>query len=392
MNNALESAPTSGVANEPPVDPSQVGMLIGGTEFYGIASIARIYAQAWPEMTTLCLGDGPQYDWLRSIEAKVELIDSPGPFVLSSYLSAIAQLPGQWKAARRTADQINERLSGSGIRIIHTHRLRQQLIAGHLRKHGYKSVWQINNNTNRRRAFDAGKRLNKMLAGWGADLILPASDFIKRNWDGGNTPIKTIRNAASVLRETPPEPAPPPPLRCLVAGRLEDSKGHHVAVEAVLAARRRGCDVTLDIFGGPSEDNPYADRLSGVIRDAGEEQSIRFRGFCENLRELHADFHLGLQCRTDPEPCSLWVCETLVDGLPLVASATGGTPELVADGETGILVPPSDPEALADAIVSLAEAPERLLAMCQAAFERGRDHFTIQRMLGETLAAYQTVV
>ena len=114
-------------------------------------------------------------------------------------------------------------------------------------------------------------------------------------------------------------------------------------------------------------------------------------GFCSDLRQRHQEYHLGLQCRIDPEPCSLWVCETLVDGLPLAASATGGTPELVGDGVTGLLYEAGSAEELAKRIDELANDRPRLAAMRAAAFERGQRQFTVERFLSETLAAYQSL-
>ena len=57
-------------------------------------------------------------------------------------------------------------------------------------------------------------------------------------------------------------------------------------------------------------------------------------------------------------------------GRPVVASAVGGLPEVVEDGETGVLVPPDDPDSLADAIVKLLEDPERARAMGRQGRER----------------------
>jgi colanic acid/amylovoran biosynthesis glycosyltransferase len=82
------------------------------------------------------------------------------------------------------------------------------------------------------------------------------------------------------------------------------------------------------------------------------------------------------------------VCETLVDGLPLVASANGGTPELVADGVTGYLYPPGDAQALAQRLIQLCHDRALLAKMRAMAFERGQQKITAQRFGDETLAAY----
>lgn len=374
----------------PAVETAEVALLVRGVDIYGIGTIAKLYANAWPEATFLCFGSGPLYDWLVERGSMVELIEDVATFKASGSLATLLKAPYALRQARRDALAAHRRIEGRGIRVLHTQWLPQQLVAGFMRPLGYSSVWQINNNMNPRRLLGLGRKLNHRLARWGADLLLPASDFIAANWKGCGVPIRTVRNAAEPL-EMQASFGSAPPVKCLTAGRLEASKGHDVAVAAVLAARRAGCDITLDVFGGPLNDNPYADELSSAIAASNAEDFIKLRGFCEDLRHRHSQFHLGLQCRIDPEPCSLWVCETLVDGLPLIASATGGTPELVADGETGILVPPADAEALTEALVRICESPQRLTDLRDAARRRGASQFTAERLMGETLAAYSSL-
>jgi glycosyltransferase involved in cell wall biosynthesis len=265
-------------------------------------------------------------------------------------------------------------------------------VAGFLRRgHGFKTVWQINNNTNPKRLMGLGVRLNHAMARWGADLLLPASRYIANNWLASGVRTHVIHNAAEP-RFAEPNALDAPPIRCVIAGRLEESKGHHLAVEAVLAARREGLSITLDIFGGPLDDNPYAAGLKQRIAAENAESFVSFMGFRSDLRDLHQNYHLGLQCRIDPEPCSLWVCETLVDGLPLVASASGGTPELVDDGVTGLLFEPGNQSAITEKVIALCRNPARLAQWRRAAFERGAAHFRSSRMMSESVDCYRSLL
>lgn len=375
-----------------PIAPAQVAMLAMGDEVYGIGTIEKLYAEAWPQMTFVCLGRGPFHNWLTARQARVELVEGMMAFPESHSLSTVANMPLIFRRAKRDAAGIHERLAGRGIRIIHAQWRPQQIMAGYLRRFGYKAVWQINNTMNPHRLFGVGKVLNHRLAKWGADLLLPASDYIAANWHGCGVPIQTIRNAAVPLVDAPSELPLDGPVRAVVAGRLESTKGHHVAIDAVAKARHSGCDVRLDVFGGPLENNPYADQLRQQIAAAGIESALQLKGFCTDLRQRHRDYHVGLQCRINPEPCSLWVCETLVDGLPLIASANGGTPELVADGVTGLLYAPGSSDDLAKRLIELCHDRNRLAAMRREAFNRGTEQFTVQRFLDETLAAYRTLI
>jgi glycosyltransferase involved in cell wall biosynthesis len=374
------------------MEPRHVAMLVQGDEVYGIGTIEKLYATAFPQISFVALGEGPFVDWLQANGNSVNVVHGLARFREGGRsLATLLRMPGVLAQARRDAARIDELLRPRGIRIIHAHWRPQQIIAGFLRKRGYQSVWQINNNMNPRRLLGLGVTLNHRLAAWGADLLLPASEFIARNWAGCGVRSITIHNAA-IPMFSEPNRLPERPIRCLVAGRLEHLKGHHVAVEAVIHARQAGFDVCLDVFGGPIVDNEYADRLRQRIRGAGCEDTIRLLGFQHDLRQRHQQYHLGLQCRIDPEPCSLWVCETLVDGLPLLASATGGTPELIEDGPTGLLYRPGDVGDLADKLLSVIRDPARLREMRTLAFARGNRLFTLDRFASQSLAAYESLV
>jgi glycosyltransferase involved in cell wall biosynthesis len=77
---------------------------------------------------------------------------------------------------------------------------------------------------------------------------------------------------------------------------------------------------------------------------------------------------------------------------PVVATSVGGTPELVADGETGILVRPSDPAGLAAAIAGLLADPQRADALGSAGRRRVEDNFTIDGMTHRVLEVYAETV
>jgi glycosyltransferase involved in cell wall biosynthesis len=370
----------------------QVAMLCQGDEVYGIGTIEKLYAQALPQIAFVALGDGPLVDWLRASGNRVDVVHGLARFHEGgSSLSTLLRSPAMLVRARRDAARIDALLRPRGIRIVHAHWRPQQIIAGFLRKRGYRSIWQINNNMSRGRLLGLGVTLNHRMASWGADLLLPASEYIARNWEGCGVRSMTIHNAAWPIFSQP-NTLPEQPVQCLVAGRLEHSKGHHVAVEAVLRVRAEGFDLRLDVYGDPVFKNPYADALRRRIAAANCEDFIRLLGFQPDLRQLHQQYHLGLQCRIDPEPCSLWVCEAMVDGLPLVASATGGTPELVEGGVTGLLYRPGDVEELTEKILTLVRDPARLNEMRQQAFDRGQRLFTLDRFARQSLAAYESLI
>ena len=86
------------------------------------------------------------------------------------------------------------------------------------------------------------------------------------------------------------------------------------------------------------------------------------------------------------------VMEAMAAGLPVVATAVGGTPEVVVDGVTGILVPPRSPDALAEAISTLLQDPDLRRKMGQAGKERVRQCFSVVQMVRTTEALYEELL
>ena len=111
-------------------------------------------------------------------------------------------------------------------------------------------------------------------------------------------------------------------------------------------------------------------------------------------------------CPSIYEPLGIVNLEAMACGLPVVASATGGIPEVVVDGETGYLVPidqlhdgtstPTDPDKfvhdMAAAIDKVFEDPDRAKRMGHAGYERARDHFSWESIADRTVAVYQSVL
>lgn len=140
----------------------------------------------------------------------------------------------------------------------------------------------------------------------------------------------------------------------LFVGRLEERKGVNFLLDAVALLKARGSDVRLQIVGnGPQREalqrQTAALSLETVVTFAGTKDEA---GVAEALR--YADL---LVVPSLSEGLPVVIMEALASGVSVVASAVDGIPELVRDGETGRLVPPSDPRALADGIDQLLRDP-----------------------------------
>jgi glycosyltransferase involved in cell wall biosynthesis len=127
-------------------------------------------------------------------------------------------------------------------------------------------------------------------------------------------------------------------------------------------------------------DGPRAQELRALAASLGVADRVALLGHREDVAMLleEADLFV-LPSRSEAFPNS--VVEAMAAGLPVIASAVGGLPELVDSGRTGLLVPPDDPVALASALEALVSVPERARAMGDAARTEIARRYSFDRMV-----------
>jgi glycosyltransferase involved in cell wall biosynthesis len=152
----------------------------------------------------------------------------------------------------------------------------------------------------------------------------------------------------------------PQPGRILSIGRLVPKKGFSVLIQACAFLRQRGVDFHLDVVG----DGLIADELKGLVVECGLTEWVTFHGGRPQpelvpFYEQATVFALApaVQADGDRDGIPNVILEAMASGTPVVAAATSGIPEVVFDNETGLLVPPGDPEALANALERLLSDP-----------------------------------
>jgi len=197
------------------------------------------------------------------------------------------------------------------------------------------------------------------------DLFLAPSRYLRDRVVAGGLPagrVTVVPNPVE-LPPAPPLAARPSPARFLYTGRLVEEKGLDDLLTA--AGLLRGL-ATVELFG----EGRLAQALKSRV--AREGLPVRLHGFAGRGRladELAATTATVLPARW-PENCPLAILEAAARAVPAVATTAGGIPELVEDGRTGLLVPPGDPTALAEAMAALAGDPARAVELGRAARRR----------------------
>ncbi len=172
-------------------------------------------------------------------------------------------------------------------------------------------------------------------------------------------------------------------------GNLRPIKGHRYLLQAALAVTRELPSARFLLIGAEEPDTGHT--LREYCHDAGLEQHVIFLGRRRDVPRLLPA--MDIFCLPSlSEGMSRSLLEAMAAGLPVAATAVGGNREVVLDGETGYLVPPEDPQALARALLSLARDSERRREMGEAARLRVRRHFDVTAMLERYANLYHSLL
>ncbi len=156
----------------------------------------------------------------------------------------------------------------------------------------------------------------------------------------------------------PPGPGPGPNgprPRVALVGRLSPRKGQDVAVRAVAALARRGRTAELDLAGSVFPGYEwYEQELRDLAAELGVAEHVRFLGYVDDVWPVLAEADVVV-VPSRLEPFGSVAVEALAAARPVVVSDVGGLPEIAAGEAAASVVPPEDPEALADAVAAAAD-------------------------------------
>lgn len=182
-------------------------------------------------------------------------------------------------------------------------------------------------------------------------------------------PLQPMGVDTSAFRRDAPyvPPVPGEPLRVFSCGRLNVVKGHQDVMQAVRLMIDRGLPVHLEIAG---EDDAggggFHKELDTRIVELGLEDHVTLLGAisAEAVRDKLMSSHVFVLASWS-EPLGVAYMEAMSCEVPTIGTDAGGVPELITSGEDGILVPPKDPEALAEALMQLAADPEKAQSLAK---------------------------
>jgi spore coat protein SA len=240
------------------------------------------------------------------------------------------------------------------------------------------------------------------------DLVLCVSDYIRdraiRKFPSCAWKFQTVLNATDPHLFRPYSDSETDSVRkkigflrgqfvFLYVGRLTEEKGLHVLIEAFSSiSSRYGCArlvISGSSFFADAPKTAYEAMIVDKAAPLGDK--IRFTGFLPHseLRLLYSLADCVVVTSVWQEPCALVVLEAMASETCLIATRVGGTPQLVADGKTALLVEPGDVPALVEAMERVMVDSELRHGIAQAARKEVLDHFTYDRLASNICGAFE---
>ena len=176
-----------------------------------------------------------------------------------------------------------------------------------------------------------------------------------------------------------------------VVGRLVRTKGLEYFLEAASNLATRFPAARFLVVGEANVEPPYRDELEARAKDLNLEGRIIFTGQRSDVQQIMREIDISV-LPSLTESFSNSLLESMANGLPVVATKVGGNPEVVTDGETGILVPAADSAALTRGITQLLESPELAQRLGAAAREKVAREYSIECLLRRTEDLYITLL
>ena len=305
--------------------------------------------------------------------------------------SAVAAFSAIYRHIRRGCyDIVHTHISTAGI----LGRLAARAAGVSVVLHTYHGrIAELHDGSLRSRVFLACERL---VARQTDALVACSEDMVRHYLECGvgvERQYRVIYNAIdpdAFLREEGPGEKPAGLEGKLIVGTaasLTPEKGLDVLLRAMPELLRRCPDVYLLILG----EGPLRSDLQRMIREMELEQSVGLPGHVEDVRSWLAAFQVFvLPSKSDGVPTA--ILEAMAMELPVVASRVGGVPEILRQGEIGVMVDPGDPRQLAQALASLLEDPSKCKHLGRIGRQRVRQTFGLDCMIGRLDELYMELL
>ncbi len=306
-------------------------------------------------------------------------------------------MPNAWTALRLSL-KLRRALQRTGAQLVHTNSLKTHFIGGLAARLGrLPLIWHVRDLL----AEDEGYHLLRRAARLLRPQVIAISEAVAEQFAGLPAEVTVIPNGIPLDKFCPGSPSPP--LRSelgltaddhvlLVVSRLTPWKGHFTLLEAVARLVERWPRLKLVVVGEVAFwEADYEQQLKQRAAELGLTEQVIWTGFRSDVPELLRLCDIFVLPSVG-EPFGRVIIEAMATARPVVAIESGGVPEVVVDGQTGLLVPPEDAQSLAGAIQTLLADGQRAQQMGAEGRARAHQLFSADRVARQVQELYQRIL
>ncbi|MFA5362679.1 MAG: GT4 family glycosyltransferase PelF [Candidatus Omnitrophota bacterium] len=175
-----------------------------------------------------------------------------------------------------------------------------------------------------------------------------------------------------------------------IIGRLTSLKGHIYFIKAMAKAARVIPSLKVLIVGdAPVSKGAYKEQLQILVRRLGLWNNIEFLGSQKDIPGILKNLDVLVLSTITHEAFGRVIIEAQAAGVPVVATSVGGVVDIIDDNKTGLLVPPADSGAIAEAVLRIHKDERLARTLSENAYAKVKEKYTLERMAKNTLAVYK---
>lgn len=177
-------------------------------------------------------------------------------------------------------------------------------------------------------------------------------------------------------------------IRLLLAGRISVQKGQIVAIKAIETLKKKGVENVSLTLVGQGETKEYMQKVKDYIAEYQLGQIVTVKEHTDDLLSLRREHDIGLTC-SQREAFGRVTVENMMAGLLVIGANSGGTPEIITDGENGYLYEVDDHNSLSDVIKKAVDNVSESRAVAKRGYEHSISKYSIKRVVDEVMKIYQ---
>jgi lipopolysaccharide heptosyltransferase II len=231
--------------------------------------------------------------------------------------------------------------------------------------------------------------------GWAKRVICPSNVIARHMIDDFGVPHERIKLVARSVdlekfKFVSPDKKRSDEFNVGIIGRITPIKGHLHFVKAMAKLARSVPRLKIWIVGdAPASKEAYKEQIQVLVRRLGLWHCTQFLGTQRDIPAIVSHLDLLVMPTVTQEAFGRVIIEAQAAGVPVVATKVGGIVDIIEDEKTGLLVPPADPSAIAEAAMRIFKDKDFAAALAAAAIEKVKDKYKVELMVKNTLDVYQ---